>query len=72
MLAFETAISETGRCTTRAVEKSGWHRAYRYLDILENPEQKVMRFYKRIEPRSILPRMTPSQQLDALISPTDR
>ena len=44
----------------------------RYLDILENPEQKVMRFYKRIEPRSILPRMTPSQDLDALVSPTDR
>lgn len=44
----------------------------RYLDILENPEQKVMRFYKRMEPSSIVPRMTPSKELDALTSPSDR
>jgi hypothetical protein len=44
----------------------------RYLDILENPEQKVMRFYKRMEPSSIVPRMTASSELDALASPSER
>jgi len=44
----------------------------RYLDILENPELKVMRFYKRMEPSSIVPRMTASKELDDLVCPTDR
>ena len=44
----------------------------RYLDILENPEQKVMRFYRRIEPQSIIPRMTPSTKLEELTCPHER
>ena len=58
-------LSISGSATSQAV-------AYRYLDLLESAELKMMRFYKRIDPLKISPRMTPSEELDAIVRPQDR
>ena len=59
----------TLRCSCGAAEHT---RQRRYLDILENSEAKVMRFYKRMEPATVVPRMIPSEKLDGLVQPSDR
>ena len=45
---------------------------YRYLDLLESAEVKVMKFYRKVDPAKIVPRMTPSDDLDSFTKPADR
>ena len=46
--------------------------ACRYREVLDNIEARVQRAYRGREPSALIPRMTPSAELDALLSPATR
>ena len=44
----------------------------RYREVLDNIEARVQRAYRGREPSALIPRMTPSAELDKLVSPKTR
>lgn len=44
----------------------------RYREVLDNIEARVQRAYRGREPSALIPRMTPSAELDELVSPKMR
>ncbi len=47
-------------------------RGRRYLDILENMEGRVQRYYYKREPRQLIPRLEPNESLNAVVRSEDR
>lgn len=46
--------------------------ARRYREVLDNIEARIQRAYRGREPSALIPRMTPSSDLDDLVSPKAR
>jgi hypothetical protein len=44
----------------------------RYLDILENIEGRVQRYYFKREPRQLIPKMVPNDSLNSIVRSQDR
>ena len=46
--------------------------SYRYLDILENIEGRVQRYYFKKEPRQLIPQLVPNDSLNSIVHSQDR
>ncbi len=44
----------------------------RYLDILENIEGRVQRYYHKREPRQLIPQLIPNDSLNSIVRSQDR
>lgn len=44
----------------------------RYLDILENMEGRVQRYYYKREPRQLIPRLVPNEGLNSIVLSENR
>ncbi len=44
----------------------------RYLDILENIEGRVQRYYHKREPRQLIPQLVPNDSLNSIVRSQDR